>query len=80
MPPTLSAIRRIDDPKRRASKAAEIVTARVAALDEAFSVRDEACRVLLRAGTSAAEVARLIGTTRQNVAKRFPDEVTRARL
>lgn len=71
--PGLAAIRRINDPRRRAARAAELLDRLE---PELLEIRDEACREMLARGVSAAEVGRVIGRTRAAVAKRFATKGT----
>lgn len=71
---TLSHIKRIKNPQRRAESASKFLTERTNDLDKVRDVRDDAARAMFDAGYTAADVARALGVTRTAVARRFKDK------
>lgn len=79
---TLSRVRRIRDPRRRAEAAAELLTHREKEtkreLDTIRKIRDDAARTMLRTKVDGryvyrpADVARTLGISRAYVAQKFP--------
>lgn len=85
---TLSRVRRIRDPRRRAEAAADLLKRREAEtkteIDTIREVRDDAARAMLATKTNGkyvykpADVARTLGISRASVAQRFPHKKDRS--